>query len=138
MRLVFVNQVPSSGRIPRSGLLRVASRAQTSFSSKLRATSVSVVFVSKRESKKLNATYRGRRKPTNALSFASTQSGELGDIVICPALARKEARAAHQGFGEYVRYLFVHGLLHLLGFDHRSARAEQRMERTAARILNTK
>lgn len=138
MRLLCVNQVSRTARIPRAVLLRLAARAQARFGRLARNRSVSVVFVSPAASKKLNAAYRLKPHPASVLSFASAERDELGDIVICPELARAHARAAGVGFWEYVARLFVHGLLHLLGFEHHSEREERRMEEVAGKMLNTK
>ncbi|OJI07625.1 rRNA maturation RNase YbeY [bacterium CG10_46_32] len=138
MRLVFINQVPHTGRIPRLVILYFLNRAKIFFSQAKKGHGISVVFVSPATSKKLNTRYRKKPRPTNVLSFVSENQGELGDIIICPAIAQKEANISGVGFQEYVAYLFVHGLLHLLGFDHQSKKEEQIMDAAAEKILSTK
>ncbi|MDZ4221519.1 MAG: rRNA maturation RNase YbeY [Patescibacteria group bacterium] len=118
--------------------MRAAWRAQKLFGSRTGNKSVSVAFVSLAASKKLNHTYRGKNKPTNVLSFVSQDPRELGDIVIAPEKARLEAREQGIGINEHITYLFCHGLLHLLGFDHQSKKDELRMESAATELLNTK
>ncbi len=138
MQIVFVNDAPASGRIPRVALLRATRRAQKFFGGRAAGKRIAVAFVSAATSKKLNSRYRALSRPTNVLSFASSNPGELGDIVICPSLARKEANDTGIGFKEHLAYLFAHGLLHLLGMHHRSKKSEQRMEAAVEKILNTK
>lgn len=86
----------------------------------------------------LNADFRGRPQPTNVLSWPSEERGaemdggaparprpgppgdpaELGDIAIAWETCRAEAEAAGRPMADHVRHLLVHGVLHLLGYDH--------------------
>ena len=78
------------------------------------------------ESRRLNARYRGKDKPTNVLSFpvaaaAGHPAGEarpLGDLVICPQVLRAEAREQKKTLRAHWAHLVVHGALHLIGYDH--------------------
>jgi probable rRNA maturation factor len=90
--------------------------------------------------RKLNHQYRGKDKPTNVLSFPATAvpgvtPRPLGDVVLCPAVLRSEAR--EQGKAEHAHWahLVVHGSLHLLGYDHENDDDAQRMERREITIL---
>jgi probable rRNA maturation factor len=101
---------------------------------------VSVLLVGERRSRTLNARYRGRDKSTNVLSFpappvAAQSSGLLGDLVICPAVLRAEAREQDKNVRAHWAHMVVHGLLHLLGYDHERAPDAQRMERREVRVL---
>jgi len=101
---------------------------------------VCVLLVGERRSRSLNARYRGRDKSTNVLSFpvpqeAARSSGLLGDLVICPAVLRAEARAQDKAVHAHWAHLVVHGLLHLLRYDPERASAAQRMERREVRVL---
>jgi probable rRNA maturation factor len=89
---------------------------------------VSVAFVSDRHVRALNRRYRGIDRATDVLSFAAEKSRPtpyalrptpfLGDIVIARGVARRQARdAGHSELTEW-RVLALHGLLHLLGYDH--------------------
>jgi len=135
MELVYVNHAPKTAHIPRAVLRRLALRTQKEFSSRRPSGVVGVAFVSPARMKLLNSTYRSADRATNVLSFASAEAGELGDIVICPSVARKEARALAVPVSYWYGRLFVHGLLHLLGLHHRTARAQKKMERHEAAIL---
>lgn len=101
---------------------------------------LSVLLVGERRSRSLNARYRGRDKSTNVLSFpappaTARSAGILGDLVICPAVLRAEARAQHKAVRAHWAHMVVHGLLHLLGYDHAGRRDAQRMERREVRVL---
>jgi probable rRNA maturation factor len=101
---------------------------------------ISVLVVGEARSRALNRRYRGHDRSTNVLSFPAltTVAGAaqpLGDLVICPPVLRREARAQHKRLKDHWTHLFVHGLLHLIGYDHEQARDAQRMERREIRIL---
>jgi probable rRNA maturation factor len=101
---------------------------------------LSVLLVGERRSRSLNAQYRGRDKSTNVLSFpapaiAARRAGSLGDLVICPAVLRAEARVQHKPVRAHWAHMVVHGLLHLLGYDHEAERDAARMERREVRVL---
>jgi probable rRNA maturation factor len=83
------------------------------------------------EMRSLNRTWRGKDAPTNVLSFPSGEiaaTGFLGDVALAAETARREAREQHIAFQDHVSHLVVHGVLHLLGFDHDDDRAAEQME----------
>lgn len=82
----------------------------------------------------LNRRYRKKDRPTDVLSFAMREGegsqyskGALGDVIISLPTARKQARAANQTVDAEVCFLLGHGLLHLLGYDHRTLAEDRRM-----------
>ena len=82
----------------------------------------------------LNRRYRGRDASTDVLSFPAGEPGLLGDVVIARGVARRQAARAGHPLRTELRVLALHGLLHLLGYDHeyddgRMARAERRLRR---------
>lgn len=85
----------------------------------------------------LNRDFRGKNKPTNVLSFPAppNQEGYLGDLALAHGVTQGEARAAHKRFADHATHLVVHGVLHLLGFDHVCDRAAREMEPLETRIL---
>ncbi len=106
--------------------------------------SMTVALVSDARIRALNRQYRGKDYATDVLSFpvmADPLEGirppgnrHLGDIVIARGIARRQARAAGHARPEELRILALHGLLHLLGYDHerdngQMARLEQRLRR---------
>jgi probable rRNA maturation factor len=101
---------------------------------------VSVALVSDRRVRALNREYRRKNAVTDVLSFPSHQSPAtshrlLGDIVIARGVASRQARAAGHSELTELKVLALHGLLHLLGYDHetdagRMQRVEQRLRRT--------
>jgi probable rRNA maturation factor len=96
--------------------------------------------VDARESRALNRAWRGKDKPTNVLSFPAGNViadgvRELGDIVICTQVVAAEARAQGKPSAAHWAHMVVHGILHLLGYDHVQARQAVVMERTETRVL---
>jgi probable rRNA maturation factor len=87
--------------------------------------------------KRLNHQFRGQNKPTNVLSFPSgtPKSTALGDIVLALETLRGEAVELEIPPLHHVQHLTVHGLLHLLGFDHVDAADAEIMERLEVEIL---
>lgn len=93
----------------------------------------------------LNRRYRGKDKPTNVLSFPAlphamapgTGPRPLGDVVICPAVLRREAREQGKAERAHWAHLVVHGALHLAGYDHEVDADARRMERREIAVLRT-
>lgn len=91
---------------------------------------------------KLNRTYRGIAKPTNVLSFASAEPARrgasvrlLGDVIVAHGTIAREARVQGKTLADHLAHLVVHGVLHLLGFDHERAVEARRMEALEVAIL---
>ncbi len=93
--------------------------------------------------RELNSNYRGKDKPTNVLSFPMQEGefsditpGLLGDVVISLDTAEQEADQAHISIDERMSQLLIHGILHLLGFDHEvDDSAADRMEEKSLELL---
>lgn len=83
----------------------------------------------------LNTTFRGKDKPTNVLSFPGRDADYLGDVAVAYGVTAKEAREQKKPFADHATHLVVHGVLHLLGYDHETTRAAKIMEPLEARIL---
>lgn len=97
------------------------------------AVDLSLSFVTEEEIHALNADWRGVDRPTDVLSFPVDEGPEwpvrpLGDIVLCPAVAARQAEEIGQSMETELVYLTIHSVLHLLGYDH-----EQDDEKTAMR-----
>ena len=101
---------------------------------------VTVRVVGPAESRALNRRYRGKDKPTNVLSFPSEAPARgnqriLGDLVICAAVVNREAREQGKRAAAHWAHMVVHGVLHLLGFDHIRAADAKVMEGRERAIL---
>jgi len=94
---------------------------------------LTIRIVGAAESRRLNRTWRGKNKPTNVLSFSSEH--ELGDLAICAPVVAREAREQGKRPAAHWAHMVVHGVLHLLGYDHENNRDAERMEAREAKIL---
>lgn len=109
-----------------------------------RAVAPSVSVVGSAKIAALNARYRGHAKATDVLSFpppaaVRKATGFVGEIVICGPVLRRQAREHAHSPAQELRVLLVHGLLHLLGYDHeRGPVAARAMAKQEARILGAK
>ncbi len=85
----------------------------------------------------LNARFRGRSGPTNVLSFpaAASAAPHLGDLVLALGVCRREADAQGKALADHVRHLTVHGVLHLLGYDHDDDMQAEVMEGEERKLL---
>jgi len=95
---------------------------------------VSVLFCADTRMRALNRRYRGQDRPTDVLAFptADSESGFLGDIVISVPYAERQARRRREPGAREIDRLLVHGLLHLMGYDHETDDGE--MDALEARI----
>ena len=87
----------------------------------------------------LNRRYRGKDKPTDVLSFPladEIQPSLLGDVVISVETAARQARRRQHSLQEELQILLIHGILHLLGYDHEVSRSEAtRMHRKEREVM---
>ncbi|MEN9557816.1 MAG: rRNA maturation RNase YbeY [Candidatus Parcubacteria bacterium] len=142
-----------TGAAPRTlppALLKRVARAMHGVRGIPRASAViGVRAVTPRQMQTLNRTFRGKDRPTDVLSFSekdgatfplSTPRGEereLGDLVLCPSYATKEARRRAIAPQEEMVRLLVHGTLHLAGMDHRTEAEEMKMFGIQERVVSS-
>ena len=126
----------------------IAAWASAALGRKAQGRELAVRVVGAAESRKLNARYRGKDKPTNVLSFPvmdvatnaaapahSDESRPLGDLVICSKVVDAEAREQRKALRAHWAHLIVHGALHLIGYDHERPADARRMERREVAVL---
>jgi probable rRNA maturation factor len=122
-------------RLPRAGaLVRRAAHAALLANRRRGRGEVCVVLANDRLQRRLNRDFRGADKPTNVLSFSNAPEG-LGDVVLALETVAREAREQGKSLGDHVTHLVVHGVLHLMGYDHERKGAARRMERLETAIL---
>ena len=95
---------------------------------------LSLVFLKEPKMRELNRVYRGKDKPTNVLSFAQEELG-LGELVLCPDVIRKDAAKYGIMFKAELTSIFIHGLLHLAGYDHEKEADFKKMSRKEQQYL---
>ncbi|HWC14996.1 MAG TPA: rRNA maturation RNase YbeY [Actinomycetota bacterium] len=102
---------------------------------------LSIIFVEADHIRRLNARFAGDDHATDVLAFPMGEDDEdddsllLGDVVICPSIAAKNAAALGHGLDDELATLVVHGTLHLLGYDHERDEDKHKMDERAAEIL---
>lgn len=108
---------------------------------KLASSEVSLSLVSTSEIHQLNKAYLQKDRPTDVLAFPQDEHLEgidiLGDIVISPDIAELQAQEKKHTLHEEMSLLLVHGLLHLLGYDHAEADQEKEMFQLQNDVLRT-
>ncbi|WP_434615822.1 rRNA maturation RNase YbeY [Azospirillum sp. B2RO_4] len=108
---------------------------------------LSVVLADDELVHRLNREYRGKDKPTNVLSFALTEAEEpeaqdgmpvmLGDVILAYETVAREASEQGKSFKDHMTHLVMHGVLHLLGYDHETDDEAEEMEALETRLLAT-
>jgi probable rRNA maturation factor len=124
------------------GLARQAAEAALARSrNRIGYAELSLVLADDATVRALNARWRGKDAPTNVLAFASDElsaAGKpvlLGDVVLAYQTVSAEAKAQGKSLADHFRHLVIHGVLHLLGYDHVAAAPAKRMEALETRIL---
>jgi probable rRNA maturation factor len=147
-RRLSVSVTDGRGRSVRDGGL---SRWLASIAPSSARGELAIALVTDAHSRKLNSQYRRKNRPTDVLSFPADPEHDhshprtpdpgsriptrfIGDIVIATGRARNQARDAGHSYQAELRVLALHGLLHLLGYDHESAADAGRMRRLETRL----
>lgn len=107
------------------------------------AGELSILLSDDEEVRGLNRDYRGKDRPTNVLSFPAEDAGGpgrprlLGDVVLSLGTLRREAASQSKPLEDHLCHLAVHGILHLLGYDHESETQAEAMEALETEILDS-
>ena len=109
--------------------------ANAAVDAKHKNSEVSITLVDDKYIKKINKKYRGINKPTNVLSFELGDDVLLGDIFISLDTVMKEAQDENISVAEHTAHMVVHGILHLLGYDHIKNSDAEKMESKETIIL---
>ena len=97
-----------------------------------KAYDLSIVFIGDKFSKKINNLYRGKNYPTNILSFPLSKKS--GEIFINIPICKKQYKKFDRKFDDFLDFLFIHGLVHLAGFDHRTEKKAEVMEKEEIKL----
>ncbi|WP_147653935.1 rRNA maturation RNase YbeY [Vulcaniibacterium gelatinicum] len=135
--------VSISYAVPRAGVPAPASFrkwAAAALAGRIREADLAIRIVGTKEGRALNRHYRGKDYATNVLSFpAELPEGVrlplLGDLVLCAPVIAREAREQKKPLAAHYAHLTVHGVLHLLGWDHDDPREADCMEQLEREIL---
>jgi len=88
---------------------------------------VSLAFVSGSDIKKLNKQYRNKNQETDILSFIGDDENFLGEIIICYSKIKEQSKKRKVSIKEELVFIFIHGLLHLLGYDDQTKKGHDEM-----------
>lgn len=104
--------------------------------------SIELSLVGYKKMTELNKRYHRKNRPTDVISLSyfgkKMRDTFIGEIFICLPYAKKQAKQIRQSLNEELRFLFIHGLLHIFGYDHKKPRDEARMKKLTYRILGRK
>ncbi|HWJ33703.1 MAG TPA: rRNA maturation RNase YbeY [Steroidobacteraceae bacterium] len=125
--------------VPRRGLFKIWAGA--ALSGLMRSNVLSVRVVGAARSRSLNARYRRKDKPTNVLSFRGAGLSPdglnyLGELVICAPVVAREAALQGKSPESHWAHMTIHGVLHLLGFDHERDAEAKKMAAREIQILD--
>lgn len=79
---------------------------------------LTLVFLDKKPAQKINFEFRGKDYATDVLSFDSMDPGSFGELVLCPDVLKRQAKEHRLTYQQELGYMLLHGVLHLLGYDH--------------------
>ncbi len=94
---------------------------------------ISIMLCGKETIHELNKNYRNMDKPTDVLSFVygndevfDPEESFFGEIIICPEIAKEQASVYSENFNSEMKRLIIHGILHILGYDHEISKEEEK------------
>lgn len=127
---------------PKKSLLR--KWAKQALSKKIESAEITIRIVDVDEMSLLNSTYRQKKGPTNVLSFPFILPEDieidipiLGDIVVCAEVVNREAHEQHKSQESHWAHMIIHGVFHLLGYDHETDKDADIMESLETEIMQT-
>ena len=123
---IAVQRASTVASIPKNKELK--QWAIAALSAKIDEAEVTIRIVDVSEMTELNTRYRHKQGPTNVLSFPFDIPPLLGDIIICAEVVQREANEQHKSLEAHWAHMVVHGVLHLLGYDHEQAQEAKQME----------
>jgi probable rRNA maturation factor len=128
MKILVINQ--SSVRAPRKFIDQWCAQIQKHFvkrrvlDKKHASLELTVVFLDPGPAKKMNLQFRQKNYATDVLSFASMEPGTLGELVLCPQVLQRQAKEHGLTYRQELGYMLLHGVLHLLGYDHETGKKD--------------
>lgn len=142
MHSIIIQLAAKKSLAPKSSLLR--KWAREALNRKIASAEVTIRIVENEEMRHLNATYRQKNGLTNVLSFPFSMPLNieldipiLGDIVICAEVVNREADEQQKSQESHWAHMVVHGVFHLLGYDHETDEEAAIMESLEAEIMQS-
>ena len=122
MQVLIVNE--SKHAVPRQFVQKWVSdvavelRKRKIVSAKQTIQELTLVFLDKKPAQKINFEFRGKDYATDVLSFDSMDPSSFGELVLCPEVLKRQSKEHQLTYQEELGYMLLHGILHLLGYDH--------------------
>jgi probable rRNA maturation factor len=140
MNLLDLQLIHATGNIPSTAQFQTW--VDAALSGYTKDTELVIRIVDEQESKQLNSQYRYKQSSTNVLSFPveipeGIKLNLIGDLVICAPVVTFESQQQHKKVFDHWAHLVVHGILHLLGYDHINDNDAEQMEAKEINILAT-
>lgn len=135
MKLSFLNKTDK--KVPKSlftELLKELFKVEPN----VKQTEMELLLTTNAEIQELNRIYRGKDRPTDVLSFGLDDDVNLGQLVISVERTEEQAKEVGNIFEEELRFLFAHGVMHLLGYDHEVPADEKVMLEKVYQLLGRK
>lgn len=132
MKLILVNETKDlkAKRLEAflKGILRHFSKKKLRNKKKLLSKKeLTLVFLNKKEMKKINFQFRGKNKPTDVLSFQSEDPESFGELLFCVDVLKIQAKEQKHSLEQEFLYMLIHGMLHLLDYDHELSKNEEKL-----------
>ncbi len=130
MKLTFVNQTTAkinTKRLTKTLVTITQSLKKRRLRNKKKLSTcqeIVFVFLTARQMQKINMQFRGKDRPTDVLSFESQDAHTLGELIFCLPVLKKQAKEHKQSLEDELTLMMIHGILHLLGYDHEASKAE--------------
>ena len=134
---VKIDDVAWRGALPDAAVL-AHSAARTAMESQAGAEGdIAILLTNDTALADLNGRFRGKPRPSNVLAFpAPPGAGALGDIAIAYGVSAAEAQEQGKSLDDHLQHLVVHGMLHLMGYDHEIEADAERMEALERELLS--
>lgn len=87
---------------------------------------LTLVFLDQNSARKINQEFRGKAYATDVLSFESMDAGSWGELILCPEVLKRQAKEHKLSYRHELGYMLLHGVLHLLGYDHETSEKHAR------------
>ncbi len=97
---------------------------------------LNIIIIDENKIKKINGRYRGKDRPTDVLAFNYNDDDLIGEIFLCLKQNKKKALIENRDPNDRLKIIIIHGLLHLLGYDHKTESDNALMEKETLRLFN--
>lgn len=134
-QIAVLVEAPSWREEGRPLVVGIRRAARTALATAGKSGDLAILLADDAKLEALNARFRGRQKPTNVLSFPAEGGSHLGDIALAYGVVAREAAAGGKSIHDHALHLAVHGVLHLLGYDHETVRQARLMEPMEIAVL---